>query len=91
MRFQRVMSTRSLASGKLCPLFVPPDRANYIRRAEFESKEATASAVFFQIVESPDHATVSLQAVERPKAAGGRRATTASIVPLPTRERKDLA
>jgi len=58
MRFQRVMSTRSLASGKLCPLFVPPDRANYIRRAEFESKQATASAVFFQIVESPDHATV---------------------------------
>src|ERR1700684_3392731 len=41
------------------------DRAQYIRRAEFESKEATASAVFFQIVESPDHATVSLQQAER--------------------------
>ena len=41
------------------------DRAKYIRRAEFESKEATASAIFFQIVESPDHATVCLQQAER--------------------------
>jgi putative DNA primase/helicase len=67
------------------------DRAQYIRRAEFESKEATASAVFFRIVESPDHATVSLQAVDRQKSAKEKRATTASIVPLPTRERRDLA
>ena len=67
------------------------DRAQYIRRAEFESKEATASAVFFRIVESPDHATVCLQAVDRPKSAKEKRATTASIVPLPTRERKDWA
>lgn len=28
------------------------DRAKYIRRAEFESKEATASAILFQIIES---------------------------------------
>jgi putative DNA primase/helicase len=67
------------------------DRASYIRRAEFESKEATTSAVFFQIVESPDHATVSLQPAERPKSAKEKRATTASIVPLLTRERKDWA
>ena len=67
------------------------DRAQYIRRAEFESKEATASAVYFQIAGSPDHSTVSLLAVDRPKAAKEKRATTASIVPLPTRERKDWA
>ena len=69
------------------------DRAQYIRRAEFESKEATAGPVFFRIVESPDHATVFLQRQDRPeKATSGRRATTATIVPLPaTRERKDLA
>lgn len=33
----------------------------------------------------------SLQAVDRPRAAKDKRATTASIVPLPTRERKDWA
>jgi putative DNA primase/helicase len=68
------------------------DRAQYIRCAEFESKEATTSAVSFRIVESPDHSAVSLQAVDRQKANSGRRATTATIVPLPaTRERKDWA
>ncbi len=67
------------------------DRSKYVRRAEFESKEAATDAVYFRIVESPDHATVSLQAVDRPKAAKEKRATTASIVPLPTRERKDWA
>ena len=69
------------------------DRAQYIRRAEFESKEATAGPVFFRIVESPDHATVFLQRQDRPeKATSSRRATTATIVSLPaTRERKDLA
>ena len=41
------------------------DRGKYIRRAEFESKEATASAIFFQIVESSDHATVRLQQADR--------------------------
>ena len=67
------------------------DRAKYIRKAEFESKEATASAIWFQIVESPDHATVSLQAVERPNQSAKSRGSTAAIVSLPTRERKDLA
>jgi hypothetical protein len=33
----------------------------------------------------------SLHAVDRPKAGKEKRATTASIVPLPTRERTDLA
>lgn len=67
------------------------DRAKYIRRAEFESKEATASAIFFQIVASPDHAAVRLQAVDRPNPYGKSRGSTASIVSLPARERKDFA
>ncbi len=51
-----------------------------------------ASAVFFQIVESPDHgATISLQAVDRPKPTSKTRGSTAAIVSLPTRERKDWA
>jgi hypothetical protein len=68
------------------------DRSKYIRRAEFESKEAATNAVTFRIVESPDHSTVSLQCVDRASNSGhSRRTSTASIVPLPTRERRDLA
>jgi AAA domain/CHC2 zinc finger len=68
------------------------DRAQYIRRAEFESKEATANPIFFQIAGSPDHTTVRLNVADRPNSSSGRRASTATIVPLPaTRERKDLA
>jgi hypothetical protein len=67
------------------------NRADFIRRAEFESKEATADAVFFQIVESPDHATARLQQVDAAKGNKKNRNTTSSIVPLPTRERRDLA
>jgi putative DNA primase/helicase len=67
------------------------DRSKYIRRAEFESKEAATDAVFFQIVESPDHSTVSLQRADRANDSSKRRTSTASIVPIPTRERKDWA
>lgn len=67
------------------------DRSKYIRRAEFESKEAVTDAVLFQIAESPDHATVCLNRVDAVSFRSVRRASTASIVPLQTRERKDWA
>lgn len=37
------------------------EKANFIRRAEFECKEASSSAVYYRIAESPDHAAVKLQ------------------------------
>jgi hypothetical protein len=67
------------------------DRAKRIRRAEFESKESTAQAIYYKIAGSDDSAAVRLEQLEKPEEASKRRATTASIVPLPTRERKDLA
>ena len=67
------------------------DRAKYIRRAEFESKESTAAAIYYKIAGSDDSAAVRLEQLEKPEEASKRRTTTASIVPLPTRERKDLA
>ncbi len=64
------------------------DRANYIRRAEFESKESTAHAVYFKIAESADHATVRLENASRPTQR--RQGTTNSILP-PSERRAERA
>jgi hypothetical protein len=46
------------------------DRADYVRRIQFESKECVSGDIFYKIVESPDHATVRLDQtqMERPRA-----------------------
>ena len=67
------------------------DRAQYIRRAEFESKEATASA---STSRSSSHRTMQRFLCRRWNAQNNLArpaASTAAIVPLPTRERKDWA
>ncbi|HEV8189476.1 MAG TPA: AAA family ATPase [Pyrinomonadaceae bacterium] len=72
------------------------DRAEYIRRAEFESKEGAASPVYFQISESADNSSVELRSVPRPdkkttaKRSVASQNTTNALLLLPERERRDL-
>jgi hypothetical protein len=67
------------------------DRANYIRRAEFESKEATMAPVYYQIKESADHSTACLELADRSATKRQGRGKVAEILPPPERERKDWA
>jgi hypothetical protein len=67
------------------------DRANYVRKAEFESKEATTAPVCYQIKESADHSTAALTLVDRSAMKPQSRGKVASILPPPERERKDWA
>ena len=64
------------------------DRAEYIRRVQFESKECAVPDAYYKIVESPDHSTVKLSQQsqqERPKAARGK------VQQILERPRADLA
>lgn len=67
------------------------DRAKYIRKAEFESKESTAAAIYYKIFGSDDSAVVRLEQLKKPEDAGRKRTSTGSIVSIPAPERKDLA
>jgi hypothetical protein len=67
------------------------DRANYVRKAEFESKEATTAPVYYQIKESADHSTAALTLVDRSAIKPQSRGKVASILPPPERDRRDLA
>jgi hypothetical protein len=64
------------------------DRADYVRRVQFESKECAVSDVYYKIVESPDHSTVKLDQQaqwERPQASRGK------VQQILERHRADLA
>ncbi len=60
------------------------DKARYVRKLEFESKEGTASAIYSQIVEG-DAATVRIERVERPHEIQRPRKRTSDILPMGVR------
>jgi hypothetical protein len=65
------------------------DRADYIRRVQFESKETATPDVFYRIVESPDHATVRLEQQSQPERPKATRSKVQEI--LTGRNGKDAA
>jgi hypothetical protein len=64
------------------------DRADYIRRVQFESKECAVSDVYYKIVESPDHSTVKLAQQAQPEKPKAVRSKVQEILERP---RADLA
>ena len=67
------------------------DRAKFVRKAEFESKEATTAPVFYRIAESVDHSTARLEPADRTATQRPGRGKVAEILPPIQHERKDWA
>jgi hypothetical protein len=65
------------------------DRADYIRRVQFESKECATDDVYYKIVESPDHSTVRLEQQSQPERPKATRSKVQEI--LTGRNGKDSA
>lgn len=57
------------------------DKAKYIRKLEFESKEGTAPAIYTQIREG-DSSNVRIERVERPDEAPRRTKRVADVLSM---------